>query len=670
MKVNVIVILVLLFCKVLPGQNTHTIDSLVFLYEEQWPNDNPAGSINLSIQIARQYEAFYPDSGLAWIERGLVLAPLLQDDSLTATLHYYRSYFQFLNNRYEAAVLSALMADSLLKSYEHHPFKALNLYSLAEGYEYTGRSDLAIKTYDECYRLAASTNNTKILVRLDWKMGNMKKVSGEPYSALSYYKKAISRLDSGRTEDRRLYLGSILTYCYLVLNDDKGIFSAEKPEACANLQNNKQLFFEYNMAQDFTLLEIKCTLWEGDLKKIKAINIPKLEDIKKSTTNPIAQAQHVAQYVEVALKSQRLPTALRYNNEALQIARASDNKLYLLLILQQRKEVLLALEDYKSLAAVQDEILSLEKVFFDLEREKSLEGLSSRLSLKEKELELKLIAREKDFLTTINRWSMISIISLLVILAVITGFVIRLKKDKKTIQQQRTKLKQLNQTKDHIFAIIGHDMRKPVLSFRGIARKVNYLLKEKDFATLNAIGEQIERNAQSLSKLTDNLLNWALLQRDALTLHLRPIPLAEAVQDVTELFQGIADDKKVSLDVCIPAHLSVLADLSVLQTILRNLLDNAIKFTPEGGKVSLIAKATQKGIQLTLADTGIGMSNEQLKNIFTIQKNKSTTGTSGETGSGLGLYLAKKMIEMNQGHLEVNSQPNVGTTCILTFPNP
>jgi two-component system NtrC family sensor kinase len=241
-------------------------------------------------------------------------------------------------------------------------------------------------------------------------------------------------------------------------------------------------------------------------------------------------------------------------------------------------------------------------------------------------------------------------------------------KANQTIEAQKQQLEQLNQTKDRIFAIIGHDMRKPVLSFRGIAKKVNYLLKKQDFETLNAIGKQIEQNAQSLNKLTDNLLNWALLQRNTLTLRPQSLPLAEIIAEEVELCSGIAANKKINLQADVPHDLTVQADPHALRTILRNLIDNAIKFTPQGGKVSLSAQPDPAGIKVIVSDSGIGMDESQLQRLFLLQKNKSTKGTDGEKGTGLGMQLVKELTQLNKGNIMVDSQPQKGTTFTLTFP--
>ena len=149
------------------------------------------------------------------------------------------------------------------------------------------------------------------------------------------------------------------------------------------------------------------------------------------------------------------------------------------------------------------------------------------------------------------------------------------------IETQKEQLEQLNQTKDRIFAILGHDMRKPTIAFRGIARKVNYLLGKKDFARLEQLGESIERDALGLNNLTDNLLNWALTQKNALPHQPEQIQLSKIIQEVFMTLGRLAEDKNIHLSSEITDDTMVTADKNALLTIIRNLVDNAIKFTPE-----------------------------------------------------------------------------------------
>lgn len=230
-------------------------------------------------------------------------------------------------------------------------------------------------------------------------------------------------------------------------------------------------------------------------------------------------------------------------------------------------------------------------------------------------------------------------------------------------------LEKVNQTKDRIFAIIGHDLRKPVLAFRGITEKVNYLLESKDFNRLYKLGDTIEKEAFSLHRLTDNLLNWALMQRDVMPYHPENIMLKNIIDEIFEIFENVADDKEISLYSTINRAITVIADANALHTIIRNLVDNAIKYTPQGGRIELSAEASDQYLKIKIKDNGIGMTPEQVDQLFVLEKDKSQKGTDGEKGTGLGLHLVEELVTLNKGYIKVHSQIGEGTTFIIHLPS-
>lgn len=248
------------------------------------------------------------------------------------------------------------------------------------------------------------------------------------------------------------------------------------------------------------------------------------------------------------------------------------------------------------------------------------------------------------------------------------GFFWNARRKNLVISEKNLQLEQLNTTKDRIFAIIGHDLRKPALAFRGITVKINYLLRKKDFSTLNALGGQIEQDAQALHQLTDNLLSWALAQKNVLPYNPAALSLRTEAEEVLALFQSVAAHKQITLLNEIPDHQEVYADKNTLHTILRNLLDNAIKFSHPGGAVSLSTASSEEGVVIKIADTGTGIPQEKLRDIFLLQKGKNEQGTAGEKGAGLGLHLVWEMVQLNRGKIEMFSQPNQGTEVRLLLP--
>lgn len=237
------------------------------------------------------------------------------------------------------------------------------------------------------------------------------------------------------------------------------------------------------------------------------------------------------------------------------------------------------------------------------------------------------------------------------------------------LRRNQALLEQSNHTKDQLFAIIGHDLRKPAIAFRGISKKVNYLLQRNDFKTLQQLGKSWDAAANSLNHLIDNLLNWALQQRGILPIEPQIITLPHAVSNSVESLQNLITDKHIELILDVPDNTKVLADFNSVVTIMRNVLDNAIKFTPEHGHIEVTANVAPQHVQIRVRDSGIGMNEQQINELFNLKKGKSRKGTAGESGTGIGLNLVRELIILNEGEVFAESQPNQGTTINIILPN-
>lgn len=277
-------------------------------------------------------------------------------------------------------------------------------------------------------------------------------------------------------------------------------------------------------------------------------------------------------------------------------------------------------------------------------------------------------AKETAVLQARARQNSIVAIGGMLLAALGFGFFWYTRRQKQTIAGQNQQLQQLNETKDRLFAIIGHDLRKPAIAFRGIAKKVSFLLRKKDFATLEQLGEEIEKDAAGLSQLTENLLNWALTQRDVMPYQPTQLKLLPLLEDTAAPFQTALQNKQLDLEWAVPEDSVVYSDANALSTIVRNLLDNAIKFTPEGGRITLAGTAEGQLLKLKVKDTGVGIPPEKLKELFLLKKGRTQPGTAGEKGSGLGLHLAHELSKLNQSSLGVNSHVGKGTIFTLSLP--
>jgi PAS domain S-box-containing protein len=245
----------------------------------------------------------------------------------------------------------------------------------------------------------------------------------------------------------------------------------------------------------------------------------------------------------------------------------------------------------------------------------------------------------------------------------------RLKEAEQQIESQRDELKKLNATKDRFFSIIAHDLKNPFHSIMGFSDLLtrNYdnieEEKKKEFISL------IKESSSSAYSLLENLLNWARTQTNRIKYSPSSINVTGIIREVYQLLNVQAQNKKV--EISIPdnnENIYAFADYNMVFTVIRNLMNNALKFTKEGDTVSISANPVKGRLKISISDTGIGMTKEEKKNLFNLDELQSTDGTSGEPGTGLGLIVCREFILIHGGDIEVKSEKGKGSTFSFSLP--
>jgi signal transduction histidine kinase len=172
-----------------------------------------------------------------------------------------------------------------------------------------------------------------------------------------------------------------------------------------------------------------------------------------------------------------------------------------------------------------------------------------------------------------------------------------------------------------------------------------------------------------LDTLLNNLLNWAMSHTDAVPYRPEPLQLNQLIKECYGYFQHSLEVKQVALIDETSDDLFVYADKNALASVLRNLVSNAIKFTPSKGTVKISSKPAGDLVWVEVCDTGVGLSKEKINTIFSLSENKTTSGTSGEKGTGLGLVLCADYVALNKGTIKVESKEGVGTVFSFSIPS-
>jgi signal transduction histidine kinase len=223
--------------------------------------------------------------------------------------------------------------------------------------------------------------------------------------------------------------------------------------------------------------------------------------------------------------------------------------------------------------------------------------------------------------------------------------------------------------KDKFFSIIAHDLRSPFNSFLGLTQMISEELNSLSQTEIQHIADNLKKSAGNLYTLLENLLEWSKMQRGQMDFNPVRFNLSHKIVNCTETVFGQANIKNIVITTDIPEKLELVADGHMFDTIIRNLVSNAIKFTPTGGKVIISAdKKNDQSVEINVIDSGIGIPDEMKSKLFSVSEKTSRKGTNGEPSTGLGLLLCKEFIEKHKGKIRVASEQGKGSTFTITIP--
>lgn len=313
-------------------------------------------------------------------------------------------------------------------------------------------------------------------------------------------------------------------------------------------------------------------------------------------------------------------------------------------------------------------------------RQKELEQ-----ALKEQQLENASIQLRSRFF-----FAVIAIVLLVLIVVIVLYFFFKIKKknlilheqhetihdQKKQLETSVVKLKEreeelqkLNATKDKFFSIIAHDLKSPFNSLLGFNELLLEEIRNSNHGDVETYAQQINVILKQSYTLLNNLLDWSLDKTGGMNFRLENINLNGLFIEFVEYFRKIAPNNRIQIENRISADFEIRADKNMLHSIIRNLISNAIKYTPYDGLITISAKSNDVETRISIFDTGIGISPEVLTKLFKIEETVSTNGLHNEKGTGLGLLLCKDFIEKHNGRIWVESEVGKGSAFVFTIPH-
>jgi signal transduction histidine kinase len=261
-------------------------------------------------------------------------------------------------------------------------------------------------------------------------------------------------------------------------------------------------------------------------------------------------------------------------------------------------------------------------------------------------------------------------IAIILLFFTLCSLIIHIKKREKVeieVKKQALVLSQLNATKDKFFSLIAHDLRNPFNNIQGLSELILSELQNKNYENIAEYADYIMQSSKKTFELLENLLEWAKIQTGRLEANPEKFHILNIVRDNVSLLDEIASKKEIEILINEKLNPEVYADKNMIKTVIRNLITNALKFTPSKGKINININKENEFVRVGITDTGIGIQQEDLPKLFKIDAN-NTIKNNESRGSGLGLILCKELIEINKGEIFVESEVGKGSTFYFTIP--
>jgi signal transduction histidine kinase len=372
---------------------------------------------------------------------------------------------------------------------------------------------------------------------------------------------------------------------------------------------------------------------------------------------------------EIAEKEDFLQKSFNYSNEALvtfkreeSLIDIRDTYLYLSKIYKAKDKSKEALYYFEKSSNLNDSI-------FSNENKTQIEFLKSQreIELRDKKIEIQNLkikneARKVYLLYTITA-------AILILLGLFLWLYLSKRKTNLQLSEKNKVISNINKQKDKFFSIIAHDLRGPFNGFLGLTELLAQDIDDMDKEEIQFAAVNMRSSAVNLNRLLENLLEWSRMEQGLIPFSPQTGKFLPLANESISTLQDEANKKGIQIQKSIPEEITIYADHHILQSVVRNVLSNALKFTPRGGIVKMQAKEDQKNTVVSITDNGVGMDANMLNNLFKLDVKTNRNGTENEPSTGLGLILCKEFVEKHGGEIWVESEENKGSTFYFSFPH-
>ncbi len=667
---NIPIIILLLFSMCLFAQNQ--IDSL----EALLPSKEGLERVDILNELAFKYKYQSPDKGLDYANMAYTIA--LKENSKKDIARSLQSIglnylsmgeFQLTLENYQKS----------LKIYEELNDSSgicTSFNNISIVYNALSDYDMALKYSLKSLRISEKNPFSSLYIKTIGNIGNIYiKLNNYP-EALKYIQEAIDLSDkSGVT--------SVLAHHLIALGEIYSYQKDYKKEKSA-YKKALQLFKKEKNNLGITICLYNLGGTELSLKNYDSAMEYYQEALilSEQINDPVGVLLVNISFGFIYKEQNQFDSALCYYNKAFELAVELDSKEDKLKLYKNYSELYKAVGQFEKSLDYLEKFTSLKDSIFNESSSKQIADMQTKYNSEKKEKENELLRKNSEIqnleiekqTNLRNSFIGVSILVILMIIIILNRFSIKKKANQllilknKVISDQRDELKKSNSTKDKFFSIISHDLRSPFNSILGFTNLLVDDYNEIDDTEKRELIHLLNKSSQLAFELLENLLTWARTQSGGIEINKELLNLKELVESSIAPYALNAAGKDIKIVINVPSRSMLSIDKNTSIAFISNLVNNAIKFTPEGGTITIRYHENRDNIELHIIDTGVGMTSEVIGKLFKIEESVSTRGTNNEKGTGLGLILCKEFINKNGGDISVISEVGKGSEFIITLP--
>lgn len=633
--------------------------------------------IQLLNQVAEQYLDIDPLLSIQKAEASLLMAEQAKNHPAQSTsLNILGQAHRVLLSDFEKALEYCFTALKINETHNLPKGKAETLSAIGQIYKEVGNNYKAMEYYMQSLIIQQELHDDEGIINTLNALGTIYLDLEANEKALAYHSKALA-ISSGKSL-RKLEANTVFHIGQVYKREGK-LNGALKHHKEA-LSIRKAIDDQAGIAQSYTLIG-EIYLLQGNDKQALQHQLIGIKT-KKKLQDKAGLAKSYNEIGAIFIQSKEYERAIRNLELALQYGVEKQAKKQIRDSYEHLYLCHSALGNYSRALEYKDLFIAIGEFIYSEESERKIAEMQTKYEIDKKENEIKILKQEqvlKEFqLSQQKEYKnfLIAGIIMVAVIALLSFYSLKVKKRSNIqltetngqINEKNKALEELNATKDKFFSIISHDLKGPLnslTSFSGLLiNHTAHLSKEE----IQMLAKDLDQSVKGLFSLLENLLEWSRSQSGNIELKPETLDLNDLINQSKSLLAKTAETKNIAIQTKEYYNIAVNADRNSINTVIRNLISNAIKFTPSGGEIKIDARESSNMVMISVQDNGVGISEDVIDRLFRIDKKHTTNGTSNEKGTGLGLILCKEFIEKNGGTIAVESQEGKGSVFTFTLP--